>query len=429
MARFYVSSSYQDLREERQAVFNALLRLHHMPVGMEAYNAFDSPPLDRCLADVRTCQAYIGIFAFRYGSVPRREGKCITQLEYEEAGRIGIPRFLFLVADRAPWPADRFDQDQTRIRALRQHLCEQHGVQFFATAAELAAAVLATVGEHFGRGEAVPDLLPHLCDRSEQEFELDRALRQLAARPARPLVCIVHGDELQCLDMFLRRLKEVSLPALLGLDPDGPAVTACPLAWPTQFRGTADLHDRLLLDLARKTVRAGGASREQVNQFWAEVPGPVLVHTHVLSEDWQRHGEQVVNGFLDLWHGWPDVAANGKLLVFLFVKYQLQQGRNFLVRRRFRAFNRQVAEALAAFDFARFDGLTGAVLPELGGITRGEAEDWARSSSAARFRGGEGLLHDIRTLFERWEAPTIPMERFESEIRTFLHRYNSPERA
>ena len=90
MARIYISSTYQDLVEERRAVRDAVVRLDHLPVAMETYTATGRRPVDQCLADVALCQVYVGIFAWRYGYVPSSQGKSITYLEYKEAGRCGI---------------------------------------------------------------------------------------------------------------------------------------------------------------------------------------------------------------------------------------------------------------------------------------------------------------------------------------------------
>src|SRR5262249_57101892 len=62
VARIYVSSTFRDLKEHRHEVSLALHRLGHQDVAMEYYVAEDRRPLDRCLADVTSCDVYIGIF-------------------------------------------------------------------------------------------------------------------------------------------------------------------------------------------------------------------------------------------------------------------------------------------------------------------------------------------------------------------------------
>ena len=71
MARIYLSSTYGDLRDHREKVYKALRQLGHDVIAMEDYVATDQRPLAKCLEDVAGCELYVGIFAHRYGYVPR----------------------------------------------------------------------------------------------------------------------------------------------------------------------------------------------------------------------------------------------------------------------------------------------------------------------------------------------------------------------
>ena len=104
-ARVYISSTFEDLREERQAVARALRRLGYSAAGMEDYVASPRPPLTRCLEDVRGCKYFIGLYAWRLGDRPPGDARSFTQLEYDEARRNGIPCLLFLLVSAPSWPA------------------------------------------------------------------------------------------------------------------------------------------------------------------------------------------------------------------------------------------------------------------------------------------------------------------------------------
>ena len=70
------------MKDERDRVAGVLRTLGHRAIGMEDYPASDQRPLDKCLADIGQCDAYVGIFANRYGYVPPGQaGKSITQLD------------------------------------------------------------------------------------------------------------------------------------------------------------------------------------------------------------------------------------------------------------------------------------------------------------------------------------------------------------
>jgi hypothetical protein len=96
--RVYVSSTYLDLREGRGEIRTALQRMAVEDVAMETYTAGEERPLQRCLDDVRSCDLYVGIFAWRYGFIPEGETRSITELEYLAAGEARIPRLIFLLA-------------------------------------------------------------------------------------------------------------------------------------------------------------------------------------------------------------------------------------------------------------------------------------------------------------------------------------------
>lgn len=147
--RAFVSSTFTDLRECREQVRKTLQRLGVADVAMETYTAEETRPVDKCLADVRSCDVYIGLFAWRYGYVPDGHQHSITELEYRAAGAAGIPRLVFLLREDAPWPPTLMDLGnpaQDRIRALRSELATAHVCEFFSSAQDLRSAVSETVG-------------------------------------------------------------------------------------------------------------------------------------------------------------------------------------------------------------------------------------------------------------------------------------------
>lgn len=72
MATIYLSSTYEDLKEYRRTVYEALRKACHQVTAMEDYVAADQRPVDKCLKDVERADIYLGLFAFRYGYAPPR---------------------------------------------------------------------------------------------------------------------------------------------------------------------------------------------------------------------------------------------------------------------------------------------------------------------------------------------------------------------
>lgn len=170
MAKIYLSSTYKDLAEHRQAVYRVLRQMGHDVISMEDYTATGRPPTEKCLADVRDCSMYIGIFAWRYGYVPPDESKAITELEYREALDAGKETLIFLLKDDAPWSPTHIDRDRTAIEALRGELQTSHIVQFFSTPEELAAAVSVSVAN--AATDDVPGGADDAPDPSTRRFYL-----------------------------------------------------------------------------------------------------------------------------------------------------------------------------------------------------------------------------------------------------------------
>jgi hypothetical protein len=99
MARIYISSTFQDLVEERELAAAAVRSQRHEVLAMEDYVAEGTRPVKRCLQDVADCQIYIGIIGWRYGFVPsddNPEKRSVTEMEYREARRLGRETLVFL---------------------------------------------------------------------------------------------------------------------------------------------------------------------------------------------------------------------------------------------------------------------------------------------------------------------------------------------
>src|ERR1700716_16952 len=120
--RVYVSSHSPDLVRCREQVRIAMQRMGVQDVAMETYAAEEDRPIDKCLADVRACDLYVGIFAWRYGFIPLGHDRSITELEYRAAGEAGKDRLIFLLDQDAPWPPAQMEQGRggARLRRLRK---------------------------------------------------------------------------------------------------------------------------------------------------------------------------------------------------------------------------------------------------------------------------------------------------------------------
>ncbi|MEH6462500.1 MAG: DUF4062 domain-containing protein [Shewanella psychromarinicola] len=97
----FVSSTYLDLKEERQAAVSAVLKAGHIPAGMELFTAADKSQLDIIKRWIDESDVYMLILGGRYGSVEAESGVSYTELEYNYALEIGKPLFAVVINDDA----------------------------------------------------------------------------------------------------------------------------------------------------------------------------------------------------------------------------------------------------------------------------------------------------------------------------------------
>jgi hypothetical protein len=94
--RIFVSSTFVDLREERNAAAEALRRSQLVPWGMELFVSEPSSPLDVCLRELRLSDAVVLIIGFYAGSlIPVAHGLTYTGAEFQLAQQLGKPVFAF----------------------------------------------------------------------------------------------------------------------------------------------------------------------------------------------------------------------------------------------------------------------------------------------------------------------------------------------
>ncbi len=95
----FVSSTYTDLRDERQAAVEAILTAGHIPAGMELFAAGDQSQLDTIKRWIRDSDIFMLILGARYGSIEPESEKSYVQIEYEYALELGMPVFAAVMHD------------------------------------------------------------------------------------------------------------------------------------------------------------------------------------------------------------------------------------------------------------------------------------------------------------------------------------------
>jgi len=97
----FISSTYTDLVDERQAAVEAVLSADHIPAGMELFKSSDESQKETIQKWIDESDVYLLILGGRYGSIDEETGKSYTHWEYDYAGKIGKPRFAVVIKEEA----------------------------------------------------------------------------------------------------------------------------------------------------------------------------------------------------------------------------------------------------------------------------------------------------------------------------------------
>jgi hypothetical protein len=98
--QIFISSTYSDMKEERQAAVEAILTAGHIPAGMELFAAGDESQMNVIKRWVDESDVYMLILGGRYGSIEPKSQKSYIQLEYEYAIEKEKPLFTVVIDEK-----------------------------------------------------------------------------------------------------------------------------------------------------------------------------------------------------------------------------------------------------------------------------------------------------------------------------------------
>jgi hypothetical protein len=139
----FVSSTYEDLREERQQATQAILEAGCFPSGMELFPASDDTQWELIKRVVEESDYYVVIVAGRYGSLGP-EGLSYTEMEYDYAVAKGIPVLGFVredIGDVRFNDTEKSDKGRKKLEVFRKKVMSRT-CRKYSTASELGMAVM-----------------------------------------------------------------------------------------------------------------------------------------------------------------------------------------------------------------------------------------------------------------------------------------------
>ncbi len=261
MLRIFVGCTSRDLEKHRDAVRREIDAFDEHPVVMGDFGARDGDAIEVSLERVRSCDVYILLLAWRYGTIPADKTLSVTHLEYRAAKEAGMARLIFLadpateqdVGPTALFPATVRDPDHVaQIHAFRDEVGQDRVAAFFTTA-DNAAAVVAPALHHLlqrisapPRGPRPPfKLAPRAPEFVGRTSELADLCKRLCAGQSVGLSALVSG-----LGGIGKSALAAEALATLAAEPDAfpGGVTWVRCDGREGLSGLAWLYDQLLAD-------------------------------------------------------------------------------------------------------------------------------------------------------------------------------------
>lgn len=144
--QIFVSSTYDDLKEERQAVLEAILDLGFIPAGMEWFPSSNLSQWEYITKMLATTDYVVLISAGMYGSIVPDENISWTEKEYDYAISRGIPVLSFLHKDPKCLPAKNYDIDhEAELEAFKAKLSSGKLRNEYSDPADLKSKVMSSL--------------------------------------------------------------------------------------------------------------------------------------------------------------------------------------------------------------------------------------------------------------------------------------------
>jgi Domain of unknown function (DUF4062) len=162
----FVSSTYADLRDERQSAVEAILAAGHIPAGMELFAAGDRSQMEVIKRWIDESDVFLLVLGGRYGIIDPASEKSYVQLEYEYAQQRGKPFFAIVIKedylDKKLQAQGRivFETEQPqKLKDFRAKVLTKL-VRFFGGVQDIKLAVMETLLTDFGRRDELVGWIP-----------------------------------------------------------------------------------------------------------------------------------------------------------------------------------------------------------------------------------------------------------------------------
>jgi hypothetical protein len=205
--QIFVSSTYSDLREEREKVIHELTRIGYIAVGMEQFPATDEEQLEYIQKIIDESDYYVVIIRGKYGSLAS-DGISFTEKECDYALETIKPVLAFLFKNPGQLRVDETDNDPDKARkldAFKKKLEEKRIVKYWERADQLVNDIKDSIhdivrrrpGIGWIRGDQAldPTVYKELEDLRRQNKELQYKFDKLRTEDITFPSHLAHGED------------------------------------------------------------------------------------------------------------------------------------------------------------------------------------------------------------------------------------------
>lgn len=187
----FVSSTYADLKDERQHVLQALMEMDCIPAGMELFPAADEEQWEFIKKIIDDCDYYLLIIGGRYGSMTE-DGISYTEKEFDYAIENGLKVVALIHGAPDDIPFGKSEQDpelREKLLEFKDKVMDGRLVKFWESAHELPGLVALSLTKTIKMYPAVgwvrasniasENILSEINDLRKQNAELQSTLGKL----------------------------------------------------------------------------------------------------------------------------------------------------------------------------------------------------------------------------------------------------------
>lgn len=149
--RVMISNTARDLPEHRKQILEACQRQGMFALRMEDLPANSEQAATASLKMIEEADVYVGVFANRYGYIPKTNNTdqiSVTEMEYDRAVERKIERLIFVMDKSHPITVDDVDiENAAKLKAFKDRVQTENIVRVFKSPDDLRAEAINSLSQ------------------------------------------------------------------------------------------------------------------------------------------------------------------------------------------------------------------------------------------------------------------------------------------